>query len=83
MRILYILPGSGGSFYCQNCLRDMALADALRQRGRTVISMPLIAGDGEAAAPDAVPVFMARPLYLRHRTVLRRLPRAWFAPLDE
>ena len=58
MRILYILPGSGGSFYCQNCLRDMALADALRQRGHTVISMPLyLPATAQAAAPDAVPVF--------------------------
>ncbi len=85
MRILYILPGSGGSFYCQNCLRDMALADALRQRGHTVISMPLyLPATAQAAAPDAVPVFYgAVSLYLRHRfAVLRRLPRAWFAPLD-
>ena len=85
MRVLYILPGSGGSFYCQNCLRDMAMADALRQRGHDVTLMPLyLPATAQAAAPDAVPVFYgAVTLYLRHRyAFLRRLPRAWFRPLD-
>lgn len=85
MRILSILPGSGGSFYCQNCLRDMALAEALRRRGHDVTLMPLyLPATAQAAAPDAVPVFYgAVSLYLRHRFAgLRRLPRAWFAPLD-
>lgn len=85
MRILSILPGSGGSFYCQNCLRDMALAEALRSRGHDVTLMPLyLPATAQAAAPDAVPVFYgAVSLYLRHRFAgLRRLPRAWFVPLD-
>lgn len=85
MRVLAVLPGSGGSFYCQNCLRDMAMADALRQRGHEVTLMPLYlpvaAGMTE---PSEVPVFYgAVTLYLRHKyAFLRRLPRAWFAPLD-
>ena len=85
MRILSILPGSGGSFYCQNCLRDMALAEALRRRGHAVTLMPLyLPATAHAPAPDDVPVFYgAVSLYLRHRSAwLRRLPRAWFAPLD-
>jgi glycosyltransferase involved in cell wall biosynthesis len=85
MRILSILPGSGGAFYCQNCLRDMALAEALRRRGHDVTLMPLyLPATAQAAAPDAAPVFYgAVSLYLRHRFAgLRRLPRAWFAPLD-
>lgn len=85
MRMLSILPGSGGSFYCQNCLRDMALAEALRRRGHSVTVMPLyLPATAQASAPDAAPVFYgAVSLYLRHRyAVLRRLPRTWFAPLD-
>ncbi|MFA6633199.1 MAG: glycosyl transferase, partial [Kiritimatiellia bacterium] len=67
MRILSILPGSGGAFYCQNCLRDMALAEALRRRGHDVTLMPLyLPATAQAAAPDAVPVFYgAVSLYLR------------------
>jgi len=85
MRILAILPGSGGSFYCQNCLRDMAVAAALRQRGHAVTLMPLyLPATASMPAPEDVPVFYgAVTLYLRHRyALLRHLPRAWFKPLD-
>ncbi len=85
MRVLYILPGSGGAFYCQNCLRDMAVADALRQRGHAVTLMPLyLPATAWMPEPSEVPVFYgAVTLYLRHKYAwLRRLPRAWFAPLD-
>ncbi len=85
MRVLVILPGSGGSFYCQNCLRDRAMADALRQRGHEVTVMPLyLPSTAWRPEPSEVPVFYgAVTLYLRHRyAFLRRLPRTWFAPLD-
>ena len=85
MKVLTVLPGSGGSFYCQNCLRDMALADALRQRGHAVTLMPLyLPATASMPQPSDVPVFYgAVSLYLRHRySFLRRLPRAWFRPLD-
>jgi glycosyltransferase involved in cell wall biosynthesis len=85
MRVLVILPGSGGSFYCQNCLRDMSMADALRQRGHDVTLMPLyLPATAELPAPSGQPIFYgAVTLYLRHKyAFLRQLPRAWFAPLD-
>lgn len=85
MRVLAILPGSGGSFYCQNCLRDLAMAEALRQRGHTVTVMPLYlpASETQGQAHE-VPVFYgAVTLYLRYRyAFLRRVPHAWFRPLD-
>ena len=31
MRILHLVPGSGGTFYCQNCLRDRTMVRALRR----------------------------------------------------
>lgn len=85
MKVLYVISGSGGSFYCQNCLRDAALADGLRARGHAVTILPLyLPASALAARPTDVPVFYgAVSLYLRHRYAwLRRLPRAWFAPLD-
>jgi glycosyltransferase involved in cell wall biosynthesis len=85
MRVLHILPGSGGSFYCQNCLRDLALSDALRRRGHEVTLMPLyLPATAWTPEPSEVPVFYgAITLFLRHKyAFLRRLPRAWFAPLD-
>ena len=85
MNILFILPGSGGTFYCQNCLRDTASASALRRRGHAVTTMPLyLPATEQAPHPDDAPVFYgAVTLYLRHKYAgLRRLPRAWFKPLD-
>ena len=85
MNVLYILPGSGGTFYCQNCLRDAALAEALRREGHRVTVLPLyLPATADMPRPKDVPVFYgAVSLYLRHRcAALRRLPRAWFAPLD-
>ena len=41
MKILFIMPGSGDSFYCGNCFRDNIQASALRKAGQDVIIMPL------------------------------------------
>jgi len=41
MKILFIVPGSGDSFYCGNCFRDNLQASALRKAGHEVIVMPL------------------------------------------
>ncbi len=85
MHILYIQPGSGGSFYCQNCLRDISICDALRTAGHEVTMLPLyLPATADAPAPDDVPIFYsAVTLYLRHKySWMRRLPRSWFRPLD-
>jgi glycosyltransferase involved in cell wall biosynthesis len=41
MKVLFIIPGSGDSFYCGNCFRDNLQANALRKAGHDVIVMPL------------------------------------------
>ncbi|MBM3288607.1 MAG: glycosyltransferase family 4 protein [Candidatus Hydrogenedentes bacterium] len=41
MRILSLTPGTGGTFYCQNCLRDGQMVRALRRRGHDVVVVPL------------------------------------------
>lgn len=41
MRILSLTPGTGGTFYCQNCLRDGQMVRALRRLGHDVIVVPL------------------------------------------
>ena len=41
MKILFIVPGSGDSFYFGNCFRDNLQASALRKAGHEVIVMPL------------------------------------------
>lgn len=41
MKAAIITAGSGGRFYCQNCHRDLALAQALRGRGVDSVIVPL------------------------------------------
>ena len=85
MHILYIQPGSGGSFYCQNCLRDLSVCHALRKAGHEVTMLPLyLPATAHAPAPEDTPVFYsAVTLYLRHKyRWMHRLPRSWFKPLD-
>ena len=79
MRIIQIVPGSGGTFYCQNCLRDHALVRALRAQGHDALLVPLylpaFADDPAPAGP--APVFYgAVNLYLEHQFPwFRRWPR--------
>ena len=40
MRFLFLTPGTG-HFYCGSCLRDHALATALRREGHDVTVVPL------------------------------------------
>ncbi len=41
MRLAYLLPGSGGSFYCENCSRDLLVTSALREAGCELHTVPL------------------------------------------
>lgn len=41
MKVVHIVPGSGGSFYCQNCMRDNQLILALRAQGHDVKMAPM------------------------------------------
>ncbi|MFH1943854.1 MAG: glycosyltransferase family 4 protein [bacterium] len=41
MKIVHIIPGSGGTFYCQNCMRDNELLRALMAKGHDVKMVPM------------------------------------------
>ena len=41
MRIIQITPSAGDSFYCENCLRDAALAKAIIKLGHEGLMIPL------------------------------------------
>ncbi len=41
MKVVHILPGSGGTFYCENCMRDVALVKAMRRQGHEVVLVPM------------------------------------------
>ena len=86
MRIVQIIPGSGGTFYCQNCLRDMELARALQRQGHDVIVVPLYlplsVDDHSARSKPAF--YSAVALYLRHVCPVldRALPASFWRMLD-
>ncbi len=41
MRIVQVIPGSGDTFYCENCVRDGATVRALAAAGHDVVPVPL------------------------------------------
>jgi len=83
MRIVQIIPGSGGSFYCGNCMRDSKYIEAIRSQGNDVIIVPMyLPLFPEEENEDAVPVFYgAISLYLKEKfSIFRHLPE-WFDKL--
>ena len=41
MKIVQISPGTGNSFYCENCLRDSILARQMAKLGHDVVIVPM------------------------------------------
>ena len=79
MRILHLVPGSGGTFYCQNCVRDRALVRALRRAGHDVIMVPLylpMFGEEGSVGAKAPIFFGGVNMYLREKVpFLRSMPQ--------
>lgn len=79
MKVVNILPGSGGTFYCENCMRDSALARALRNKGHDVILVPMylpMYTDDPDVAGDSPVFFGGINVYLQQKLALfRRTPR--------
>ena len=77
MKIAHIIPGSGGSFYCGNCMRDSKYIRALKELGHQVIKVPLyLPIFDDAHDLDEVPVFYgAVNLYLKQQfPIFRHMP---------
>lgn len=79
MNIIHIIPGSGGSFYCGNCLRDSKIFDALRAEDHDAIKLPmylpLFSHDMDG---KEVPVFYgAISIYLKQKYALFRHAPQW------
>ncbi len=83
MNIIQIIPGSGGSFYCGNCLRDSKYVDALRRSGHQVIKIPMYLPlfSDEHDITD-IPIFYgAISTYLKQvYPIFRKVP-SWFDKL--
>ncbi len=83
MNIIQIIPGSGGSFYCGNCLRDSKYVDALRKQGHQVVKIPMYLPlfSDEHDITD-IPIFYgAISTYLKQvYPIFRKMPN-WFEKL--
>jgi glycosyltransferase involved in cell wall biosynthesis len=87
MRIVYLITGSGGSFYCGNCYRDMLYIRAIRKvQGIDAKAVPLYLPPGqntdEPGFHDKV-FFGAISMYLREKVkIFRNMPPFFDRLLD-
>ncbi|MBT3192491.1 MAG: glycosyltransferase family 4 protein [Verrucomicrobia bacterium] len=80
MRIVQIVPGTGGAFYCENCIRDLNLAAGLREQGHDVWVLPMYLPlmPGEPPPEQVCPVFYgAVSLYLGYQSAAFRSMPHW------
>lgn len=83
MKIVQLIPGSGGNFYCGNCLRDDKFYETFKRLGHDVIKipmyLPLFADEHDITD---IPVFYgAVSLYLKQQyPIFKKFP-AWFDKL--
>ena len=80
MNIMHIIPGSGGSFYCGNCLRDSKYVEALRKSDHMVrklpMYLPLFADEHDLSRE--IPVFYgAISIYLKQLFPIFRKAPGW------
>ncbi|MBI5093748.1 MAG: glycosyltransferase family 4 protein [Candidatus Hydrogenedentes bacterium] len=81
MRILSLTPGTGGTFYCENCLRDGQMVRALRRQGHDVTVVPLylpILLDSEGMDAEAGVFFGGVNVFLQQQLGLFRNTPRWF-----
>ncbi len=81
MKILQIIPGSGGSFYCGNCLRDSKYVEAIKALGHEVVKIPMYLPlfDDERDLSQEVPVFYgAISIYLKQLSPIFEKAPKWF-----
>ena len=79
MRIIQITPSAGDSFYCENCLRDAALAKAIIKLGHEGLTIPLylpLPGEQSGSAGISPIFFGGLNVFLQQKAALfRRTPR--------
>lgn len=79
MNIVQIIPGSGGSFYCGNCLRDSKYVDSLKKLGHKVVKVPMyLPLFSDEHDLEDIPVFYgAISIYLKQLYPIFRKAPAW------
>ncbi len=80
MKIVHIIPGSGGSFYCGNCLRDSKYYSSIKKLGHDVLKIPMyLPLFSHEQDNEHVPVFYgAVSLYLKQNYPAFKKAPKWF-----
>lgn len=80
LNIIQIIPGSGGSFYCGNCLRDSKFVDSLKKLDHKVVKIPMyLPLFSDEHDLEDIPVFYgAISIYLKQLYPIFRKTPAWF-----
>jgi glycosyltransferase involved in cell wall biosynthesis len=84
MKIVHIIPGSGGTFYCQNCMRDNELITALKAQGNQVFMVPMylpLNVGGKGIMGDTPVFYGAINIYLKEKLSFYRHVPVWFERL--
>lgn len=84
MKVVHIIPGSGGTFYCQNCLRDNELIHTLRAKGHDIKMVPMYLPhnvDGQGIMGDTPVFYGAINIYLKEKIPLYRHAPEWLERL--
>ena len=84
MKIVHIIPGSGGTFYCQNCMRDNELITSLKQLGHDVHMVPMylpLNVDIEGLMGDTPVFYGAINMYLKEKLPFYRHAPDWMERL--
>jgi glycosyltransferase involved in cell wall biosynthesis len=80
MKIINIVPGFGGTFYCGNCLRDSAFIKALKKMGHDAVLLPIylpLSINNEHYKND-IPVFYgAVNIYIKQKLKLSKNLPEW------
>ena len=84
MKIVHIIPGSGGTFYCQNCMRDNELIKSLKSLGHEIHMIPMylpISIDYHVKV-NKIPIFYgAINIYLKEKLPFYRHAPIWLEKL--
>lgn len=84
MKIVHIIPGSGGTFYCQNCMRDNQLIESMRILGHDVKMVPLylpLNVDVHGLMGDTPVFYGAINIYLKEKLPFYRHAPLWMERL--
>jgi len=80
MKIINIVPGFGGAFYCGNCLRDSAFIKALKATGHEALTLPIylpLSGENTRSSEDLPVFYGAISIYLKQKFPIFRNMPSW------